>query len=219
MKKTLVTLIFMACTLFLSGCEEKAGYATFDVNDPSSFDEMAQNLTRDEIGNLVKNMELISHAYQSEKKLHGMSLEQITQEASNIKEWLKKQNQEFLESYITKLQNAHKTEAYLHITKHSRLYEPKEGYVYDRSYSIDELQEIVKYGGDFEAYSTMQEFASGFFQSCLQSTNETNCRCILNKLSTQYNYEALKGFAQTPTQEYNDFLKNSALACVKGENR
>lgn len=142
--------------LLISGCESGGNGATFDINDESSFDKLAKNLNREDTVALIKNMELIAHAHQGEHKLHGMTLDQITQEASNIKEWLKKQNQEFLKAYIAKLQATDQTETYLHITENGRLYEPKSGYIYEKSYSIDELNEILKYGGDFEAYSKMK---------------------------------------------------------------
>lgn len=117
---------------------------TFDGSEDSLY-RMMKTIPLNEQVKFIKDFEIVLGAYQGkEHKLVGFKVEDIKEEANNIKKWISKQNITFLESLIDKLSNSNENSTFLHISKSGRIYEPRAGYIYEKTYSINDLNKLLQ---------------------------------------------------------------------------
>ncbi|MCT7532400.1 hypothetical protein N5U22_03215 [Aliarcobacter cryaerophilus] len=157
-----------------------------------------------------KDFDLVSDAYYNfEYKLIGFSKDDIKSEAIKIRKYIATENIKFLNKYIEKLQKNNVYKSYLHFSKHGDISAPRQGHIYDKEFTIDEMKDIVKYKGDYNSYKYIQEFKEGFFRTC----KDNLCDCTFEKMVEKYPVEDIKNFEKLSDKEMSNIFLDLVNSC------
>lgn len=194
----------------LAGCGDKK----FDGTQ-NSVEFMMNDMTHEEQVKFIKDFELVSYVLNGEKKLIGYNVEDIKNEAINIKKFANNKNIKFLEEKIIQMQSNREESTYLHIN-YGVISSPKHGYIYSEEYSTDDLKDILVLKGDLEDHQLKKKEKNGFFHGCLKIDGITAaiCECIWTDLITNYSNKELAEYSINPTENMNSFLRKSATNCL-----
>lgn len=127
----------------LNGC----GESKFDVNNPRTLDKMMAGMSLEEQVMFIKDAELVAKALSGgapggEYKLNGYTVEQIREEAKNVRDFLNKKNIAFLKEIISEMESTGRTTIALHVSDNGVFSSPEEGYI-PKEYSIDYLKKML----------------------------------------------------------------------------
>lgn len=144
MKKfKLSLLIFLILSVFV-GCEEKkAGDIKYDFNNQTPFENAILKMPPNEQVLFIKNFELVAYVSGGEHKIQGMTINQIKIASNKIKEMARKDNIKFLTAKIKEMKSKNKDKAYIH-KEQIFLSNPRRGMIYNKSYTIQELENTLK---------------------------------------------------------------------------
>lgn len=211
MSKIKSSLLALILIMVFSGC----GDNKFDGSE-NSITEMMKDMPSGEKVQFIKDFELVAYASRGEKNLVGFNVEDLKNEALKVRKFAKNKNVKFLKEKIDQMKSKGDQTTYLHIN-YGIISNPKQGYNYKNTYSINDLEDILLLKGDYEDYEFTREEKRGFIKGCLQTSGiiTPTCECIWTNLSTKYSSKDRMKYSMNPTVEYTDFMKTTALSCFK----
>jgi hypothetical protein len=141
MKKVIVIIIVIIVILF----SIRSVYKKMTVFDGTeeSFNFIILMLPIDKQIEFINDFELLANFVDGEHKLIGLKREDISKEAFRVKVWVVEQNIIFLKSYIEELKESNIKSTYLNINNVGRINRPIKGFVYQKRYTIEDLQQIL----------------------------------------------------------------------------
>lgn len=141
MKKVIVIIIVIIVILF----SIRSVYKKMTVFDGTeeSLNLIILMLPMDKQIEFINDFELLANFVDGEYKLIGLKREDISKEAFRVKVWVVEQNIIFLKSYIEELKESNIKSTYLNINNVGRINRPIKGFVYQKRYTIEDLQQIL----------------------------------------------------------------------------
>lgn len=208
MRKLKHTILYILVLLTFNGCLD----VKFNGTD-ASIEKMMVTMSEKERMLFFKDIILVIEVI-GENKTMGYNVEDIKNEAQKIREFSKDGNIKFLKNKITEMQRNNQKVTYLHINT-GFISNSREGYIYNKKYSINDLKSIISHNGDIEKYAYIQEAKIGFIKGCLKTKGfiSNTCECVWSELISKFNIEGLKMNGLKPTKEFTTFLNNSSVAC------
>jgi hypothetical protein len=201
-------IFILILTLLFTGCGEK----NFNGN-ANSIEDMISSLPIKEQAKFLNDFELLSYAI-GEDKLIGYTIDEIKQEALNIKDFTGKKNIKFLKAEILKMKSKNLKYISLHL-KHGMFSSPRAGFIYRKQYSANDLEGIINSNGSLEEYEYKQKFMKDYKLGCLKQKNATNeiCECIGNSFYTHFGYKHFANTEVEMTDKYKEVLTDASRKC------
>ncbi len=208
--KNLIKIIIFIALLWLGFQYFMYKFFSFDGTE-ESIERMMKIMPPSQKIEFFKDFDLVSDAYYNfEYKLIGFSKDDIKSEAIKIRKYIATENIKFLNKYIEKLQQNNVYKSYLHFSKRGDISAPRQGHIYDKEFTIDEMKDIiVKYKGDYNSYKYIQEFKEGFFRTCKHNL----CNCAFEKMVEKYSGEDIKNFEKLSDKEMSNIFSDLVNSC------
>lgn len=202
------TIIFFAFFLIFNFAKNKL--TKFDGTS-ESLDMLLIFYSIEEKLEIIDDFDFLSNYIINQDLLIGLSVDDIQSETKKIKEFIANKNIEFLENFIIELKNSNKKESFLHIDNFGQISKPQMGYSYNKKYTLSDLQDIIKYNGDYQSFKYLLEFKNGFFKSC----KDAICKCVFNKLVDNYSAKEIHNLQTLPANEFLTIMKEFQTSCEK----
>ncbi|MDQ5768800.1 hypothetical protein [Thiothrix subterranea] len=138
MGKTFLVALFFASMLIISGCGEK----TIDYSDPNTLITLTEKMSTEEQVHFISDVMVVALALGGEEKLNGYTVSQVTEEAINVRAFIRKKNIKFLEITIPEMEAMGENSISL-VEHNGFLSKPEDGDISFKKYSIERLKEII----------------------------------------------------------------------------
>ncbi|SER76295.1 hypothetical protein [Giesbergeria anulus] len=134
LKKNIIALLVVS--LAIVGC----GKTTFNSEDPNSVINMTKGMSSSEAISFIGDAEIAGAALGGQYKLNGYSVDEIVFEAKKAKDFRDKKNILFLKEKINFMRKNSINTVNIHISNLGFMNEPREGYIYKKDYSAEDLE-------------------------------------------------------------------------------